>query len=93
MLGHILRHIAHVGVLGPFYLAAVGREFALQDAQQGGFTHTIATDDGDFVPSIDHGGEFIDNRAIKGFADVLDFQSQAVQDLGLLKNNIRVLTR
>ncbi|CUJ08852.1 Uncharacterised protein [Achromobacter aegrifaciens] len=93
LVGHVLGHVAQVGVFGPLHFARIGLQVGGQQAQQGRLADAVGADDGDLFAGVDHGRELADDGRVVGLGQVFDGDRQAVHDLVLLEADVRVLAR
>ena len=90
--GVVLRVVADIRRLGPFELAAVGREFTHQAAQQRGLAGAVRSDDRDAFAGFDLDAEVVEKRtAAIALGDIPQRHGLAVQFLFLVEADERAL--
>ena len=93
IVGVILGVVADLGVLGPLDGAAVRRQLAHEGLDQGRFTDTVGTQDGDLLTHFQHHAQALEQRRLTiTLGHPFHFQDVAVELFVLLEADEGVLT-
>ena len=80
-LGRILRHIPNIGILRPLDGTRIRRESAqipAQATQQGGFTGTVFTNDGNLLTRLDRNTKVLEQSPVVRLGNPLGFHRQSM---------------